>query len=223
MSKPAPMDQFKKWYAEMQAGVLGQVPGLGRFSYWLHELVFKLIGWLVPELDRIHNNAVNLSTCSLKGEVSSRIVLLKSTEKNGFQFYTNYTSLKGQHLAANPQAQLNFYWKFPLRQVRVWGSVTRLSQQESQAYWSSRPKESQISALASHQSHPIESYEALEKQVEELRREYKNKKIPCPDYWGGYHLEPTRFEFWQAKANRLHERQVFEKTDTGWRTYYLAP
>ena len=132
--------------------------------------------------------------------------------------------MKGQDLKENPRAQLNFYWKFKLRQVRVWGTVTKLSPEESAQYWDSRPKESQLSALASHQSHKIQNHKELEEKVKSLRLEYKDKKIPCPAFWGGYHLKPYRFEFWQARANRLHDRYVYELKDNDlWQTYWLAP
>lgn len=172
-------------------------------------------------------NAVSLSTCSKEGKPSSRMVLIKTFTDAGFTFYTNYESRKGRELQENPNAALLFYWPQLHYQVRIEGTVKRLPEEESAAYFHSRPKVSQASAVASAQSTVISSRsEIVTKQQEQLDK-YKDSDhvIPKPDYWGGYILTPSEFEFWQGQSNRLHDRIVFTKdAGTGnWSIKRLAP
>jgi pyridoxamine 5'-phosphate oxidase len=166
--------------------------------------------------------AMGLSTVSAEGKPSSRIVLLKELSEKGLVFFTNYDSQKGKDLLNNPSAALLFFWSELQRQVRIEGKVAKISKNESNLYFSSRPRGSQIAALASPQSSVIER-EKLEKKWAELEKKYEGKDIPLPDYWGGYLLVPDFFEFWQGRENRLHDRLSFSKKGSAWKIERLAP
>ncbi|XP_025910174.1 pyridoxine-5'-phosphate oxidase [Nothoprocta perdicaria] len=149
--------------------------------------------------------------CVLDGRPSARMVLLKGVAHDGFRFFTNYESRKGKELDSNPFASAVFYWEPLSRQVRVEGSVRRLSEQESEQYFHSRPKSSQIGAVVSRQSTVIPDREYLMKRHAELEEQYKETVVPKPAYWGGYVLQPDVVEFWQGQTNRLHDRIVFRR------------
>ncbi|WOK97653.1 hypothetical protein Cni_G06361 [Canna indica] len=152
-------------------------------------------------------NAMVLSTCGHEGKPSSRVVLLKGVDKEGFVWYTNYESQKGRELSENPHASLLFYWNPLNRQVRVEGIVERVSREESEKYFHSRPRGSQLGAIASKQSTVVVGRHVLHEAYKELEKTYADGKlIPLPEYWGGYRLKPTRFEFWQGQPSRLHDR-----------------
>lgn len=168
-------------------------------------------------------NAMALATSTKSGKPSVRIVLLKSYDKKGFVFFTNYESRKGNELAKNPFGALVFWWGEFGRQVRIEGRVEKISRKESEEYFQSRPIESRISASASSQSRVIESRESLEKRYLEIRKQYEGKTVPCPPYWGGYRLIPQTFEFWQGWANRLHDRILYTWEEEGWKIERLAP
>ncbi|KAJ8024471.1 Pyridoxine-5'-phosphate oxidase [Holothuria leucospilota] len=184
-------------------------------------------------------NAMVLSTASKDGVPSARWVLLKGFDEQGFKFYTNYGSRKAKDLEENPKACLVFYWEVLSRSIRIEGTVEKLSEEESTAYFHSRPKGSQIGACVSHQSTPIPNRQALIDKEEELKEKYKDPDavIPKPDYWGGFRVKPEVFEFWQGQSTRLHDRIVFrrpcdrEKADgyllhegeNGWVYERLAP
>lgn len=188
---------------------------LDQFKVWLQEAL---------EAQVSEPTAMTLSTASLEGKPSARIVLLKGVEEDGFVFFTNYESKKGQELAINPQACLTFHWIELERQVRVEGIVEKISGEASTAYFLSRPKGSQIGAIASPQSSIIPNREFLEKKVAAVETEQGNKEqLEKPSYWGGYVLKPTYIEFWQGRASRLHDRIVFELVDGQWQTLRLAP
>ena len=167
--------------------------------------------------------ALALATATKDGAPSVRMVLLKGVDPRGFVFYTNYGSRKAEELEANPQAALCFHWGVLERQVRVEGVVERASHEESEAYFSSRPHGSRIGAWASRQSQPLPSRQVLEERVRRFEQEYSGADIPLPDFWGGYVLRPTRIEFWQGKADRLHERLVFTREGDEWTTQRLYP
>ena len=167
--------------------------------------------------------AMSLATCTADGKPSVRVVLMKQIDKSGLVFYTNYDSRKGRELEANPQAAAVFYWGPLHRQIRVEGRVERVSVEQSEMYFHSRPYDSQVSASASPQSTIIASREVLVQEVERLKTAYPDL-VPCPPHWGGYRLIPSSFEFWQGQSSRLHDRLVFTNHggDT-WKLTRLAP
>jgi pyridoxamine 5'-phosphate oxidase len=168
--------------------------------------------------------AAALATATAAGAPSVRMVLIKRHDEHGFVFYTNHESRKGGELAANPRAALMFYWEPLGRQVRVEGLAEPISRDESAAYVRSRPRASQLSALASPQSRPIDGREQLEQRVAELASAHAGAELPLPDAWGGFRLLPEAFEFWQGRQNRLHDRLRYTRGHAGaWRLERLAP
>jgi pyridoxamine 5'-phosphate oxidase len=167
-------------------------------------------------------NAMSLATATADGRPSVRIVLLKRVDQAGFAFYTNAESRKGMELLANPHAALCFHWKSLRRQVRVEGTVTELPETEADAYFHSRSRGSQIGALASRQSRPLESRNRLETLVACFETQYPGE-VPRPEYWRGYLVRPEAIEFWQDGAHRLHDRIVFTRRGEGWRKTRLYP
>lgn len=168
-------------------------------------------------------NAMTLSTADAHGRPSSRIVLVKQFDPRGFTWYTNYDSQKAQQLRANPYAALLFFWSELERQVRIEGRVERTAADESDKYFHSRPVKSRLSAIASHQSAPIESRAALEQNYEAVARQY-GEEPPRPDNWGGFRLVPERIEFWQGRRSRFHDRIVYERQEDGsWTRQRLQP
>jgi pyridoxamine 5'-phosphate oxidase len=169
-------------------------------------------------------NAMTLATATAEGMPSARTVLLKGFDERGFVFYTNYESQKGQELLENPYAALLFFWKELHRQVRVTGSVVRVTREESEAYFHSRPVGSQVGAAISAQSRPIPDRATLEAQYSALEARYENAQVPLPEYWGGYRVVPAMFEFWQGRENRLHDRlRYLPRPEGGWVIDRLAP
>jgi len=186
-----------------------------QFDHWFREA----LGSALPE-----PNAMTLATATRDGLPSARTVLLKGFDHQGFVFYTNYESRKGAELDDNPRAALLFTWLELERQVRIEGRVERVSPEESQAYFQSRPKESQIGAWASPQSRPIENRNVLEDKVHELTTTFKHDDVlPLPPFWGGYRVRPQYIEFWQGRESRLHDRILFSRAETGWKIERLAP
>ena len=168
-------------------------------------------------------NAMTLATATPDGAPSARIVLLKGVDERGFVFYTDYRSRKGDELAANPRAALVFHWAELERQVRVTGTVARVSREESEAYYRTRPVGSRIGAWASHQSRPIAGRAELEAREAELARRYADGDVPLPPHWGGYRVAPETVEFWQGRPSRLHDRLRSVREDGGWRVERLSP
>lgn len=168
--------------------------------------------------------AMTLATATSSGKPSARLVLLKQADEDGFVFYTNYQSMKARELDANPQAALVFYWPQLERQVRVDGTVERTSAAESDAYFKTRPRESQIGALASPQSEVVASREVLQDRVDELEKLYEGREVDRPAHWGGYRLRAERIEFWKGRPGRLHDRILYERQGDGsWSIKRLAP
>jgi len=170
-------------------------------------------------------NAMALATCDATSFPSNRIVLLKALDQQGLQFYTNYESQKARHLQANPNAAASIHWKELQRQIHVRGRVERLTTEESEAYFQSRPRDSQIGAWASKQSEPIPNRQWLEERERSFEEKFAGKPIPLPPFWGGFRLIPESFEFWQGRASRLHDR-IFYQIDPngkGWTISRLSP
>ena len=169
-------------------------------------------------------DAMTLATVSKDGIPSARIVLLRGFDKRGLVFYTDYQSQKGQELTENPNAALVFYWRELDRQIRVAGSVSTVSREESEKYFRSRPVGSQLAALASNQGEVIPNREELECRYKQLMETYRHKRIPLPPYWGGFRLSPDWFEFWQGRPNRLHDRLRYtHRPDGSWKIERLSP
>jgi pyridoxamine 5'-phosphate oxidase len=188
---------------------------LNLFHDWFNEA--KATGMHLPE-------AMTLATSTPEGKPAARLVLLKQADERGFVFFTNYNSMKGRELDANPQAALVFYWPQLERQVRVDGRVERTSADESDAYFKTRPRESQIGALASPQSEVIPSREFLQQKADELEKFYEGREVNRPAHWGGYRIAPERIEFWKGRQSRLHDRILYERQGDGsWSIMRLAP
>jgi len=168
-------------------------------------------------------NAMNLSTISKDHKPSSRIVLLKSFSINGFVFYTNTLSKKGNSLENNKYAALNFYWKSLLKQIRIEGEVTKVNDKEADEYFNSRPIDSKIGAWASLQSDYLKNRSELLKKVEIIKKKFTNKSIVRPPHWTGYLVIPNLIEFWQYMPHRLHDRVEYKKTKSGWESRNLYP
>lgn len=183
--------------------------------------------WFQQALDAelLEPNAMTLATATADGKPTARIVLLKGVSERGFVFYTNYQSQKGKQLIANPYGALVFLWKELERQVRIEGKVEQLNPQESEAYFHSRPKASQLGALASPQSQEIPNREMLDQKLSDLQSQYQDDTIiPCPEHWGGLRVIPNCIEFWQGRPSRLHDRLVYNlQDDSSWQITRLAP
>jgi pyridoxamine 5'-phosphate oxidase len=183
-------------------------------------------GWFDQALgaDLYEPNAMTLATATPDGRPSARIVLLKGFDELGFVFYTNYESRKGEELEDNPRAALVFHWNELERQVRVEGTVSRVSKEESDAYYAGRPRGSRLGAWASEQSRVSEDRGIFERRLEELEVEYRGREIPRPPYWGGYRVEPGVVEFWQGREDRLHDRLLYHREGGGgWSIERLQP
>jgi len=184
------------------------------FSEWFEQA--KESGILLAE-------SASLATASRDGVPSSRMVLLKSFSKDGFVFFTNYGSRKAREMDDNPKASLLLHWVVLERQIRVEGSVERISAEASAAYFRTRTRGSQIGAWASRQSEQLEDRSVLKKQAEEIERRFKGQEIPFPTFWGGYSVLPEHIEFWQGRLNRLHDRLLFTRAGEGWAARRVYP
>jgi pyridoxamine 5'-phosphate oxidase len=168
-------------------------------------------------------NAMSLATAGANGKPSVRIVLLKGFDQDGFVFFTNYESEKGKQLEENPFAALDFYWIELDRQIRISGRVQRTSREESERYFHSRPVGSQLGAWASRQSEVVDARRVLDARLAEFTERYAGQTVPLPPHWGGYRLKPDRFEFWQGRPNRLHDRFRYLFANGKWQIDRLAP
>ena len=168
-------------------------------------------------------NAMILSTVMQDGQPTSRVVLLKDFDQNGLVFFTNYLSQKGEQLAHNPRASILFWWEPLQRQIRVEGEVVKIDEEDSDAYFQSRPYGSRLGAWISEQSQTIVDRIALEKRQIEFEKKFEDGNVPRPDHWGGYRLAPNKFEFWQGRSNRLHDRLLYQMKQDSWTRVRLAP
>lgn len=169
-------------------------------------------------------NAMTIATVAADGKPSARIVLLKSVDADGFVFYTNYEGRKGREIEADPRVALAFWWDPMERQVRVEGKAERVTAAQSDAYFHSRPRGSQLGALASEQSRVVSAREVLDGRLAELEQRYAGAEVPRPPHWGGYHVRPHTVEFWQGRDNRMHDRLRYRRDPGGsWRIERLAP
>ncbi len=190
----SPFRQFEAWYAHAQS------------------------------LGMKHGDAVTLATATRDGIPSARMVLLKGHDRNGFVFYTNYESQKARELSENPRACLVFFWSSLDRQIRIVGTVTKISREESEAYFRTRPRGSQIGAWASQQDEVLPNREVLDTKAAEIAQTYEGKDVPLPPSWGGYRVSPTSIEFWQGREDRLHDRLRYtRRADGSWRIERLSP
>lgn len=192
----------------------GDEPPYQLFEQWFEAA--KNCGIILPE-------SMALSSVTAAGRPSCRVVLLKSYDERGFVFYTNYGSRKASELDANPFASLNFHWNILQRQVRIEGKVERVSPAESKAYFDSRGRGSRIGAWASHQSQVIPDRQYLLDRVAKFEKKFAGGEVPYPEFWGGYRLVPETIEFWQGKADRLHDRFVYQNNEGNWEVERLSP
>ncbi len=186
----------------------------------------KIESWLEQAKQHDHiiePTAMTLATAGLDGFPSARTVLLKAIDEQGAVFYTNGNSQKGLELAINPQASLLFYWMPLKRQIRISGTVTAVSEHESNEYFASRSRGSQIGAWASHQSETLESYEALMQRTKEYETKFEGQEVPRPEYWYGWRVSLNRVEFWHEGEFRLHHRELYEREASGWKHTLLNP
>lgn len=189
-----PIKQFQKWFDEAKAAKISLA------------------------------EAMILATVSHDGKPSARMVLLKNIDERGFEFYSNYNSRKGKELDGNPGAALLFHWTSLERQVRVEGTVKKITAEESEKYFQTRPRESQIGAWASSQSEIVANREELEKRFQEISKQYEGKTVPRPPHWGGFRVQPHTIEFWKGRIGRLHDRILYELQNNGtWTIKRLAP
>lgn len=200
-------------FGKMEDGAAAKDPFL-QFKRWIEDALCQKI---------LHLDTMALATAAKNGRPSVRMVLLKSFDRNGFVFYTHYDSRKGQELQKNPHAEIVLFWGPLERQVRIAGRIMRLPASESDRYFASRPRETQIGCWASHQSKPIKNRTAMEEAYRQAAEKFHGKKVPRPPQWGGYRLVPESFEFWQGRASRMNDRIFYSKHDRRWKIIRLQP
>jgi pyridoxamine 5'-phosphate oxidase len=214
---PDPMVQFKKWF-DQETGKRKS----GRVRKFFIRIYKSLL--MISGAESLDLNAMTLATVDTEGRPSARIVLLKGIDERGFVFYTNYESRKGRELSGNPNASLVFYWPEQERQVCVAGRAEKLAAAESETYFHSRPRGSQIGAWASHQSAVVRDRVEMEKRWAEHEEKFTGKEVPLPPFWGGYVLRPDRIEFWQGRPNRMHDRFRYTRSSSSqWVIERLSP
>lgn len=183
------------------------------FKKWLQEALDKMV---------LEPYAFHLAT-SVNNQPTSRVVYLRTIEDDGYVFFTNYKGRKGQEIADNNQVNMNFFWPEKERQVRIEGHAFKIDKEASDAYFESRPRESQLGAWASYQSEELEDYKELEDRLAYYKQKFEGKTVPRPLHWGGYIIKPTYFEFWQGRPSRLHDRIIFSFSDNTWTIKRINP
>ena len=203
---------------EFEVGTLDEssVPSfpMNLFNKWLKEALDKMV---------MEPYAFNLATVSIESIPSSRTVYMRSVEENGIVFFTNYNGKKGQDISVNPTVCANFFWAQLERQVRMIGKAVKINEEQSDAYFASRPRESQLGAWASQQSKELENHKELSDRLDFYTHKFEGKEVPRPPHWGGYLIEPTYYEFWQGRAKRLHDRVTYSKEDDKWTIKRINP
>lgn len=214
MDRPDLADLRREYAREglSRASVAGDP--IEQFTKWMNEALAAAV---------IEPTAMVVSTVDESARPSSRTVLLKGFDERGFVFFTNYESRKARDLSANPGISLMFHWPDLERQVMIGGVAEKGSREESEQYFATRPRESQIGAWASRQSSILSDRAELERQIEEIRSKFGEGEIPCPPHWGGYRVIPRSIEFWQGRKSRLHDRLVYERSVEGWSIARLSP
>ena len=207
------MDRQQAQHRELRQATAESDP-YKQFALWFREANEEIP--VLPE-------GMTLATCGDDGQPQARVVLLKDFDHRGFVFFTNYDSAKGRELEQNDRCVVNFWWGPLERQVRITGRVEKVSDEESDAYFVTRPLGSRIGAWASNQSEPVESREILENRVADLEKKYPDGNVPRPPHWGGYRIVPDAIEFWQGRPDRLHDRLLYELTDGQWQISRLNP
>ncbi|HTD99645.1 MAG TPA: pyridoxamine 5'-phosphate oxidase [Mucilaginibacter sp.] len=212
-------EEIQNIRSEYQAAALSEKDASGdpikQFDKWFNEAI---------KAESQEPTAMTLATATHDGRPSARIVLLKGFDSNGFVFYTNYLSRKGKEIAKNPLGSLLFFWGTLERQVRIEGTIEKVSKEDSAKYFQTRPRASQLGAVASPQSQEVPDRDILDKKWQQAEAEYLDKDIPKPSYWGGYILKPRLIEFWQGRPSRLHDRILYKKIDNkNWKKVRLAP
>jgi pyridoxamine 5'-phosphate oxidase len=207
--------QMRREYASLPFNE-SQVAGdpIIQFQRWFDEAVSS---------EQPDAEAMTLSTATPDGRVAARVVLLKGCDERGFVFFTNYESHKSREMVINPRVALTFYWYALHRQVRIEGLAEKVAPEESEEYFQTRPRGSQIGAWASPQSEEISDRGDLERRVDAIEARFKDRPINCPPFWGGFRVKPERIEFWQGRENRLHDRILYALRDNEWRISRLAP
>ena len=210
------LSNYRKSYEkqELLENNIGDDP-MQLFQTWFNEVD--------KNFDVGETNAMTITTIGLDGFPKGRVVLLKKYTEEGFIFYTNYESEKGKAIAANPNVCLSFFWPQAERQVIIKGKTEKVAESLSDDYFKSRPRGSQLGAMVSHQSEVLPSRNDLEQRLQDLERKFEGKEIPRPKFWGGYIVKPVEMEFWQGRANRLHDRIRFTLSENVWKIERLSP
>ncbi len=217
-----PINLFHKWYEEARTGKGGLFPKNRVISRGT-QVIRRLLEAVLPWSNLLRPDIATLATTTLEDRPAARSVLFKGLVHGGFSFYTDFESNKGKELGANPSVVLVFYWHFHPRQVRIDGRVLKLSRKEAEADWRARRRENQAASAAVPQSSVIEGRENLIERVNQIKRRYKGKPIPCPDSWGGYCLIPDKIEFWEGRFDWIHLRERYVLNNGTWQRMLLAP